>query len=169
MSFIRDFKEFRDYKNGKVFNANDLYVGRLGRIIVTHDGPDYNRVVEFNSNFLLDKYVIVKKATNEEANKHLNKKYKGFAYCEALEYEKVNRTTYYKLITMDKRIVPCSNARTLLNSTPFAGEYEVINSDIKPLNTYKGHHLRFADALTLEDVKGLEEIINKDVPTAFSR
>lgn len=168
MSFIHNFKEFRELKNGKVFNTNDLYVGKLGRILVTSTAEDENYDY-YNARFYLDKYVIVTKATDKEANKHLDKKYKGLAYAEALNYEKLNRTTYYKLITMDKRVVPSSNAQILLDSTPYMGEYEVISSDIKPLNTYKGHHLRFADTLTLEDVKGLEEIINQDVPTAFSR
>lgn len=167
MSFIHDFKEFIELKSGKVFNTNDLYVGRLGRILVTAD--EDGKYVNFHSKFLLDKYVIVTKATDKEANRHLDKKYTGFAYSRTLDYEKVNRTTYYKLITMDKRIVPSSNAKNLLDSTPLTGEYEVINSDIKPLNTYKGHHLRFAETLTLNDVKELEEIINKDVPTSFSR
>lgn len=167
MSFIHDFKEFIEFKKDKVFNTNDLYVGKLGRILVTADEDEKD--VHFHSKFILDKYAIVTKATDKEVNKHLNTKYNGFADISAHEYEKVNRTIYYKLITMNKRIVPGSNAKILLDSTPLTGEYEVINSDIKPLNTYKAHHLRFAETLTLDDVKDLEEMINIDIPTAFNR
>lgn len=158
MGLFKDFKEFLDLKKGKLFLTNDLYIAELGTITVYED----ERFI--HSHFDFDRFVIVQRATGEEVNKHLINKYGNFCgkpnmYFLDTNFEKPDRTTYYKLITMNNRIMPTANTKSILDDAA-PGRYEVLRK-VKTLNGIKKNpNIKFAEMIDLPAVKDLEEFVN---------
>ena len=158
MGLFKEFKEFLDLKKGKTFLTNELYIAELGSITV-YESEQY-----IHSHFDFDRYVIVKQATGDEVNKHLIKKYGDFCgkpnmYFLDTNFEKPDRTTYYKLITMNNRIMPTATTKSILDDAA-PGRYEVLRR-AKTLNGIKKNpNIKFAETLDLTSIKELEEVIN---------
>ena len=160
MGFFSDFKEFLDLKKNKIFLTNELYIAKLGTMVVSENYSTDTRTAEF----LFDRYVIVQKATGKEVRRHLIQKY-GSYFGEPdiitirSRFEKPENTTYYKLITMNNKLMPSATPKSILyNADP--GVYQVIKH-AKTLNgLIKNKNIRFADAIDLDAVKDLEEIVN---------
>ena len=133
MGFFSDFKEFLALKKGKIFLTNELYIAELGSIEVSENYANETKSAQFS----FDKYVIVQKATGKEVRKHLIQKY-GSYFGEPdiitirSKFEKPENTTYYKLITMNNKLMPSATPKSILhNADP--GVYQVIKN-AKTLN-----------------------------------
>ena len=158
MGIFKEFKEFLDLKKGKTFLTNELYIAELGTINV------YESSLYRHANFNFDRYVIVCKATGDEVNHHLIKKYgKCFGKPDlsfiSSKFEKPEKTTYYKLITMNNKIMPSATPQSILDNAD-SGCYEVIKK-AKTLNGLRKNPLiKFAETLDLNSIKDLEELFN---------
>ena len=159
MGFFSDFKEFLDLKKGKTFLTNELYIAELGTIVVSENYSTDTRTAEF----LFDRYVICQKATGTEVKKHLISKFGSYFGEPNLPYrckfERPENTTYYKLITMNNKVIASATPKTILHQAE-EGSYEVIKR-ARTLNGLKRNKLiRFADVIDLDAVKELEELVN---------
>ena len=160
MGFFRDFKEYLDLKRGKTYLTNELYIAELGEIEVSESYSNDTK----SAQFFFDRYVIVQKATGKEVRRHLSQKY-GSYFGEPdittirSRFEKPENTTYYKLITMNNKIIASATTKSILHQAD-PGSYEVIRR-AKTLNGLKRNKfIRFADAVDLDAVKDLEELVN---------
>ena len=160
MGFFRDFKEYLDLKRGKTYLTNELYIAELGEIEVSESYSSDTK----SAQFFFDRYVIVQKATGKEVRRHLIQKY-GSYFGEPdittirSRFEKPENTTYYKLVTMNNKLMPSATPKSILhNADP--GVYQVIKH-AKTLNGLKKNkNIRFADVIDLDSIKELEEIVN---------
>lgn len=160
MGFFSDFKEFLDLKKNKIFLTNELYIAELGTMVVAENYSNETKTAEFQ----FDRYVICQKATGKEVRRHLIQKYGSFfgepdIITIRSRFEKPENTTYYKLITMNNKIIASATPKSILHQAD-PGSYEVIRR-AKTLNgLIKNKNIRFADAIDLDAVKDLEEIVN---------
>lgn len=168
MSFIKDFREFREYKNGKRFNTSELFVADYGTISVT-DGAIDGRPGYSYATFTPDRFLIVVEATQEEINSYCKKKYGGMynTYFDGHQFENPRNTKYYKAVTMGGKLIPSITTKTILSNNNFErthfGKYECTR-ETKSLNAVKNKNICLAHSLTLEDIYDLEDIIN-NTPT----
>lgn len=160
MGFFSDFKEFLDLRKNKIFLTNELYIAELGTMVVAENYSNETKTAEFQ----FDRYVICQKATGKEVKKHLISKYGSYfgepniSFIKS-KFEKPENTTYYKLITMNNKIIASATPKSILHQAA-PGSYEVIRR-AKTLNGLKRNKfIRFADAVDLDAVKDLEEIVN---------
>lgn len=160
MGLFRDFKEFLALKKGKFFLTNELYIAELGSIEVSENYANETKSAEF----FFDRYVIVQKATGQEVRKHLIQKYGSYfgepdiIYISS-KFEKPENTTYYKLITMNNKLMPSATPKSILHKAE-PGVYQVIKQ-AKTLNGLrKNKNIRFSDTIDLDSVKELEDIVN---------
>ena len=153
MGFIKDFREYIQIKHGKkLFLTNELYVGKLGTVSV-FNSSDRNKI---HAQFNLDRYVIMKKASGNEVRKHLIKKYGNYfgvpdMFYKNCDFEKPENCEYYKLVTMNNRLIPCTTPSVILGFDTSIGNYEVV-SHARTINALKNKHIRFADIISLDDI-----------------
>ena len=106
----------------------------------------------------------MKKASGNEVRKHLIKKYGNcvgvpdmlFKDCD---FEKPENCEYYKLITMNNRIIPYTSPSVILGFNTSIGNYEVVCQP-RTINALKHKNIRFADTMSLDIIRELEDIIN---------
>lgn len=165
MSFVKDFMEFRKYKNNRIFNTSELFVADYGKITIS-DGN-----IEGKPNFTLaefkpDRCLVVVEATPKEVTAYCKNKYGSLYDCDfsGHQFENPKNTKYYKALTMGGKLIPLATTKSILSfSSPFNapdfGIYEVARN-VKPLNSVKNNNVRFASSITLEDIYDLEEILN---------
>ncbi len=160
MGLLKEFKEFLKIKNGKSFLTNELYIAELGSITVSESSDRQSQI----ASFYFDRYIIVQKATGEEVRKHLMKKY-GDIFGEPnlfginSRFERPDKTTYYKLITMNNKIMASATPSSILGNAE-TGKYEIIRRSRTLNGLIKNKFIRFADTIDLDNVKELEEAIN---------
>ena len=160
MGFFGDLKEFLDIKKGKIFLTNELYIAELGTMVVSENYSNDTK----SAQFLFDRYVIVQKARGEEVKKHLINKF-GSYFGEpdlsfiSSKFEKPENTTYYKLITMNNKIIASATPQSIIHQAD-SGSYELIKRARTLNGLRKNANIRLADTIDLETVKELEEIVN---------
>lgn len=165
MSFIKDFMEFKKYKNNQIFNTSELYVADYGKITVSDgnvEGKPNFAVAEFKP----DRCLIVVEATQKEVTAYCKNKYGSLYDCDfsGHQFENPKNTKYYKTLTMNGKLIPLVTTKSILShnnlfdATNF-GIYDVAR-EVKTLNSVKNNNVRFASSVTLEDIYDLEEILN---------
>ena len=161
MGLFRDFKEFLALKKNKFFLTNELYIAELGEIEVSESYTNETK----SAQFFFDRYVIAQKATGQEVRKHLINKYGSYfgepdIFFIKSKFEKPERTTYYKLITMNDKIIASATPKSIIHEAE-PGVYQVIRH-AKTLNGLrKNKNIRFADTIDLDSVKDIEELVNQ--------
>jgi hypothetical protein len=160
MGFIQDFKEFREFKKGKSFLTNELYLAELGTITI------YENRQYIHSHFEFDKYVIAVRATNKEVNKHLIQKYgkiygtnKPDLHFIDSTFEKPDKTTYYKIITMNNKIIASANPQTIIHDAE-PGVYQVVKRAKTLTGFQKYPNIQLAKIIDIDSLKEFENLIN---------
>ena len=99
----------------------------------------------------------MKKANPSEIKHYLKDKY---GYYHIPEFERPGNSEFYKILTMNNKVVPHASTRLMCNDIDNEGTHEVINS-ARSLNGLKNKGIRFADTISNSDIIDLEDIINQ--------